>query len=467
MNVRHTLYQTIPPLALSLGATSVTLVAGIDSAWGQMARFKPIPTQHRHSISQTQRESQSAAQPAIPSHSAADLNAPNLEIRSAPVGDAQPETDFDLTVGPGQNHDIFPSRIDTETEELEFTVIPLPQYNSEKGYYGTLDFVLSNIGDNKQILELDLEGGQQTLGAEFRYTDPWAENEPFDTGFQIRLFNTRWPEDVFTNGDREVELIHDQIPWVDRLGGGIELFQPVTATGLTISAGASYQRVAIRNAAVTDDVFSEDQFGNSLTFSDKGIDTLVTVNLSAFQDQRDDPWWPTQGYRFNVGTEQSIPVGSGDILFNRLTASFTQFVPVSSQTFVFNVQGGTTIGDLPPYEAFNLGGNDSVRGYEGGGVGSARSFVQATAEYRFPIIDDLQLPLVSRLGGTVFVDYASDLGSGDTVRGEPAEVRNKPGNGFGVGVGVRILTDFGPLRVEAAINDEQDIRGIFKLGERF
>jgi hypothetical protein len=53
-------------------------------------------------------------------------------------------------------------------------------------------------------------------------------------------------------------------------------------------------------------------------------------------------------------------------------------------------------GDIPPYEAFALGGTNSIRGYDEGDVGSGRSYAQFTAEYRFP--------LFSFLGGALFFD---------------------------------------------------------------
>ncbi|HBL12293.1 MAG TPA: hypothetical protein DD379_12970, partial [Cyanobacteria bacterium UBA11162] len=155
-----------------------------------------------------------------------------------------------------------------------------------------------------------------------------------------------------------------------------------------------------------------------------------------------------------------------NILFNRLSGSYTQYIPVEFfgfsrgyQTFVFNLQGGTVIGELPPYEAFSLGGGSSVRGYQSGDVGSGRSFVQATAEYRFPVF--------SWLGGTLFADYATDLGSGDTVPGEPAEVRDKPGSGFGYGVGVRVRSPFGSVQVDFGFSDQGNSQLHFRVGERF
>lgn len=56
-------------------------------------------------------------------------------------------------------------------------------------------------------------------------------------------------------------------------------------------------------------------------------------------------------------------------------------------------KGGMIIGDLPPYEAFPIGGTSSVRGYSEGGVGSGRNYVAGTAELHFPLIAPLGVSL--------------------------------------------------------------------------
>lgn len=353
-------------------------------------------------------------------------------------------------------------------DEPSISVTPRAGVGGTKGIYGGLNFQVSNLGDNNGIINLNLEGGEKTVGASFSYTDPWVNDDlEYDFGYRITVFNSRHPERNFLNGDREVNLIHDHTPWVDRLGGGIEFFQPVTDNGVILAIGANYQRVAIRNAGLTDAVFSRDEFGNRVTVGDDGIDPLLTVGLGLFQDRRDDPTWPTEGYRFRLSSEQSIPIGDEEITMNRLVGGYSQFIPMGSSAIAFGVEAGTIIGDAPPYQAFEIGGGNSVRGYGGAELGSGRSFVAAGVEYRFLIADELELPFISRVGGTFFFDYGTDLGSGDTVIGEPGEVRNKPGNGFGGGVGVRLLTTFGQVRGEVGMNDEGDFSFHVELGDRF
>lgn len=332
---------------------------------------------------------------------------------------------------------------------------------------------LRNLGGNDQSLALGLEGGENLFGADLTFTDPWIGNDPRRTGYAVNLFNRRWVPLMFTGGEREDERADEDEPWVHRSGGGVQFFRPLTPK-LRAALGLSYQRVSVRDEAFSSDITPVDALGNPLTISDEGEDDLLTLNLAAVLDQRDDRQVPTRGSRLRFGVDQSIPVGSADILFSRLSANYTQYLPVSlfgftegPRTLVVNVQGGTVIGDLPPYEAFNLGGSNSVRGYGAGEVGSGRSFVQASAEYRFPITS-LSVGRESiDVGGTLFVDYGTDLGSAETVTGEPAVVRNKPGSGLGYGVGLRATTPVGLVRLEFGLNDEGGSEVILNLGERF
>ena len=150
------------------------------------------------------------------------------------------------------------------------------------------------------------------------------------------------------------------------------------------------------------------------------------------------------------------------VRFTRLTEGCQKENPTSEdcpQTLAFNVQAGTIIGDFPPYEAFALGGTDSVRGYGAGDLGSGSSFIQATAEYRFPVF--------SIVSGALFLDVGSDLGTASNIEGDPAGIRDKPGTGFDYGAGLRVQTPIGLVRVDYAINDQGENRITFGIGQGF
>ncbi|MBE9059518.1 BamA/TamA family outer membrane protein [cf. Phormidesmis sp. LEGE 11477] len=328
---------------------------------------------------------------------------------------------------------------------------------------------LANIGDSGQSLAVGVVGGINALGVELDYSYQLDDS----SGLAINFANQRGVETEFDEGEIDIDTPSGGDPWVHRIGGGAEYFREFNSA-LSGAVGLSYQRVTVRDAAFSDDTFAFDEVGNSLTVSEGGADDLLTINLVGELDYRDNPINPASGSRLLIGVDQSIPVGNASIFFNRISASYTYFMPLNlfgfaqgDRTLVLNAQGGTIIGDAPPYEAFSLGGPNSVRGYERGEVGSGRSFVQATAEYRFPLANFNTFNREINLGGTLFTDFGSDLGSGDTVIGIPGEARDKPGSGFGGGIGLRAVTDFATGRVELGANDQGDINVLFSVGDRF
>ena len=79
--------------------------------------------------------------------------------------------------------------------------------------------------------------------------------------------------------------------------------------------------------------------------------------------------WVVLWHRLRFRAERSIPLGFDQRL----------------QAYLCG-KGGAIIGDLPPYEAFPIGGTASVRGYGEGSVGSGRNYVAGTAELHFPLV---------------------------------------------------------------------------------
>ncbi|WP_009634204.1 BamA/TamA family outer membrane protein [Synechocystis sp. PCC 7509] len=342
-------------------------------------------------------------------------------------------------------------------------------FSSSSGLFGSLSYQQQNLGGNNQDLGAEFQIGQRELLFDLRFTDPWIGGDPYRTSYTVNTFRRRTTSLIFDGGENEITLPNDDRPRILRLGGGVNFTRPLSKDPLrksewTASAGLEYQRVSIRDS--DGELSPEDELGNELSFSGDGTDDLLTLQAGAVRDRRNDAIRPTSGSLVRFGVEQSVPIGAGNILLNRVRGSYSQYFPVSfinfsdgPQTLAFNIQGGTVLGDLPPYEAFLLGGSNSVRGYDEGDLGSGRSFVQATAEYRFPVF--------SIVGGALFFDVGTDLGSGNNVPGDPAGVRGKSGSGFGYGLGVRVQSPLGPIRIDYGFTDEGDSRLHFGIGERF
>ncbi|TAE53903.1 MAG: hypothetical protein EAZ88_10580 [Oscillatoriales cyanobacterium] len=310
--------------------------------------------------------------------------------------------------------------------------------SSATGLFGTVSYQQQNLNGRNQKLGAEVQIGERQTLFDLSFTDPWIAGDPYRTSFTANIFRRRSISVIFDGGEREVRLANDDRPRIVRTGGGINFTRPLSRDPFadsewTASLGLQYQRVSITDRKGRRE--SEDALGNQLSFSNSGSDDLTTIQAGAVRDRRNDPLRPTSGSLLRFGMEQSIPVGSGSILLNRLRASYSFYLPVKytnftpgPQTLAFSFKAGTVFGDLPPYEAFALGGANSVRGYNEGEIGAGRSFLEGSVEYRFPII--------SFIGGALFLDAGTDLGTGKDVPGDPAGVRRKPGSNqihFGIG----------------------------------
>ena len=205
---------------------------------------------------------------------------------------------------------------------------------------------------------------------------------------------------------------------------------------------------------------------------------LTGVRFATTYNNFNNPRNPTSGNFFTASTEQFIGVNEDSPTFNRLRGSYTQFFPVKwlklhkkcrpkpgevadcPQAIGFQVKAGTIIGDLPPYEAFCMGGSNSIRGWYDCDLAVARSFGEVTLEYRFPII--------SVFSGELFVDAGTDFNTQKNVPGKPGLLLNKDGSGVSVGTGVIVGTPVGPLRLEVASKDfTEDWRFNLGVGWKF
>ena len=206
--------------------------------------------------------------------------------------------------------------------------------------------------------------------------------------------------------------------------------------------------------------------------------SLIAARFATTYNNLNNPRNPTSGNFFSAGTEQFVGINSDSPTFNRLRASYTQFFPVDwlklhkgcrlkpgeqadcPQAIGVQIKGGAIMGEAPPYEAFCLGGSNSIRGWYNCDLAVAKAFSEVTIEYRFP--------LISIFAGELFMDAGTDFGTQGDVPGEPGLLMNKDGSGVSVGTGVIVTTPVGPIRLEVATKDfTSDYRFNLGVGWKF
>ena len=391
--------------------------------------------------------------------------------------------DVNVSLDPGSD----PSKVDVVVnvaERSSGSIAAGAGISSASGLFGTVSYQQQNLNGRNQKLGAEVQVGERELLFDLRFTDPWIAGDPYRTSYTTNIFRRSSISLIFDGKDEDIRTFDPDNPTntgsqdrprILRIGGGVTFTRPLSANPYktsvwTASAGLQYQRVSARDAdgnlrktgAVFDDNGNRISDEIPLTLSSSGQDDLLLLQLGAQRDLRNNPLQPTSGSYLRFGVDQSVPIGLGNIFLTRLRGSYSQYLPIKlislskgAQTLAFNLQAGTIFGDLPPYEAFTLGGSNSVRGYEEGALASGRSYVQASVEYRFPVF--------SVVSGALFFDVGSDLGTSTRA----AEVLNKNGSGFGYGLGVRVQSPLGPIRIDYGINDDGDSRINFGIGERF
>jgi outer membrane protein insertion porin family len=337
-------------------------------------------------------------------------------------------------------------------------------YNDTLGVYGGVNYQDRNFGGLGQRLSSNVQLGTKDFQVDTQFVSPYRETDPSTPGYSGNLSRREGISRVF---DEKIKLTNGERVRERRIGGGVSLERPL-GNNWQGSAGLNYTNISMRDGDGT--VTPLDGLGNPLSFSGSGIDELFTLSFTAVNDKRDSFTNPSKGSLLTLSTEQSLPFGQGNLVGNRLQANYSEFIPVGflkpqskpgeqPEVVAFNVQGGTTLGDLAPANAYLLGGPSSVRGYGTGDLATSRSYFQASAEYRFPVY--------KFIGGVVFADFASDLGSSDNVLGSPGIARGNSGSGFGYGAGLRVNSPIGIIRADLGFNDQGENRFQVGFGQKF
>ena len=213
------------------------------------------------------------------------------------------------------------------------------------------------------------------------------------------------------------------------------------------SAGLSYQFTETQSASVELSLAYEDveDFYNP----DGQRYLIASVPVQYVFDNRDDKLNPTTGFRAAAFAEPAHDFITGTTFVKlRGDASAYRALDQAGKFVLAGRAGvgsifGAEIENIPADRRFYAGGGGSVRGYSYQGVGprapdgqptGGRSLIEASAEMRIQVRENIGIvPFID--GGSVSTD----------------ETPNFDDFAVGVGIGLRYLTPFGPLRIDAAV----------------
>ena len=379
-------------------------------------------------------------------------------------------------------------------------------YSNSSGIFATVGLQETNALGRAWSTNLNLNLGEYATTYNFSLSDPWIKGNKYKTAFRTNFFLSRdYPQEFKSENNGRIYAVNDTTTStsdaltsivLQKTGGGFSFSRPLNGgdpfkvAKWRVLAGMNFKKVEMIDSNRNNKPYGDmtPTSGNisdiiciGFTPNDGSCpeeNTLVSVIANTSRNNLNNVVNPTSGNKLSFGTEQFFSMGKNSPTFNRMKASYSFFIPTKlinltkackssntssedcPQAFGFQIQAGTILGELPPYEAFCMGGTSSVRGWGSCDLAVSRSFVEGTAEYRFPVW--------RMISGALFVDGGSDLGSQKAVPGKPGKLLQKSGSGFSLGGGVGVKTPIGPLRLDVASKDlSGDWRYTLGVGWKF
>ena len=268
-------------------------------------------------------------------------------------------------------------------------------YGSLFGFSLGVSFSTRNLGGGGETLSVSYNGGKFSKNISVGFTEPYVFDLPYS--FSTSVSNGSADYDASRVGIQNAYKQFTRSLGVS-VGARLSNWFPNRpwAFFTTYSTGYSFRLIRIDG-------------GQNFFFRDTPNQLTSTLSQSIAYSTVNHQFKPTQGTRVSFGLEYGGWQFGGDRPFLRATWDFAKFMNVADRhIFAFNASYGylQNMGrdDLPLYDMYRPGGENSVRGYRYGQVGSVlldndgyavvvggnKQFV-ANAEYQFKIADQFRL----------------------------------------------------------------------------
>lgn len=270
-----------------------------------------------------------------------------------------------------------------------------------------------------------VEIGTVRRNYELSFTEPWWFGKPVSFGFDL------FSRSILQN--RSLGFGVDE----EHRGGDLRFGHEFTDT---IRGDASYRLERVKISDIPEEASADLR-------AEEGTNTISAVGTALSYDTRDNRFEPSRGMTFSVGGDVAGSFLGGDRDFYRLAASSGFYVPHMkhfvlewrTRTGVVDAYGDSS--EVPIFERYFGGGAGTIRGFRERRVGplDERSNDPIGGETLLVSNVDWVFPIVQNLKGSVFFDVGNVWRRVDDYA-ESFEA--------GTGVGVRIKTPIGPVRLD-------------------
>lgn len=347
-------------------------------------------------------------------------------------------------------------------------------YNSTQRLVGRFSLSETNFRGRGQGLNLlweqgttDAVGGRASY--ELGFSEPWLDDRHTSlavTGYNKIVYR-------FSSGIFNSSTFGDDETYNERhKGGEVTLSRPMTEFS-RIFLGGRFENVetnpALLNTATPD-------FAQIAQQGNVGSGSLRWVQNT--RDLEQDP--ASGGYRvvsvefgtvdadqfaLDPATQQYVAVPF-DGAFTKATIDYRTYIsrggrrtaPDQKRTVLaFRIRLGYASGTLPFFEQYFIGGAESLRGYREDRFWGKQSLLTSV---------ELRKPIAQSISGVIFVDYGDAWNApAQYFIGTLPQSSNFQGH-FGVGVGMRVATPIGHIRLDYGVGSEGG-RTHFSMGQAF
>ncbi len=299
-------------------------------------------------------------------------------------------------------------------------------YGEREGWFGFADLSVNNLFGTGQAIMIRGQTGTNLQTYQFKYYNPWVLEDYF--GDHLGFTFKRWytvGTDFYFSGQNEIHNGYDlnfSKPFADVWRAGVG--------------------------------FGGEWVGPYSGSSFEAYDTN-TIDLSMSYDTRDILMNPTEGQFHTVSTRWGWKfAGDSATQFMKYGLDFNFFVPLAErQVLAFHAGTGLAVNDVPIGELYWVGGANTVRGYYPSEARTGRRKLLMNAEYRYTFNEVFQ--------AVVFLDYGNAWDDGPPNFSDFLS---------GKGLGVRINTPLGPIRLDWGVASGKNFGdGVlhFSIGQAF
>ena len=298
-------------------------------------------------------------------------------------------------------------------------------WGASQGGFAFINFQMGNLFGTGQLVSAKAQlGGTSTY--QLKYYNPWMWSDK--TSFTARYWLTE-------GRSLGIEGIEDSSTEENRYGFDLSIGKKIM------------KNITGKLTLLNEDVAPS---GNERY-------NIRSIAFSLAYDTRDIWMDPRSGVYYVIGLEEAGRFLNGTVSYTKWWLNLNTFIKIAEeQTLASRVSWARFFGEVKATEEYWVGGPNTVRGFQSGSYFSrGREKVILNVEYRYRFNEMIQ--------GVVFYDIGN---AWETITDFVGSQKYRSG----YGVGARVQTPLGPVRLDYGIPDDKEFgRGVihFSIGHVF